>query len=599
MSVCFELPQESENSLAIKLREQIFDKIKNCKDEKEITQTLLNVLKDNDDVLDIEKIQESQEVSRLLDNFVVCAIENSPDNLDSTQIQLGSLLKNAVDLVCNPPTFSIPYPYPTVDITGDFTNKLLLALLRLAIKIILSIIKKLLSLISEICGSGLSNLNSYGFANIGSIIANSIGEEVSQSFVGDVFRSFGIDANGHSLIVETVGEEIPCEDNDRQAASIIKDINKFLDDLSMMATPVELCSLLNNKASETTFQVVEELLKFEYPEIQKRLNNRTKIASLFATLGNRVDPSICQIIEDNADVIQSAPEICFTNDIMTVRENLLKERKLTDQQIKDVINQERQRVIKDLQKLAELSTAIKTNPDSILGEPPDIFCKGKKPGLVNMNDMPSLKESINSSLDSIFNTVAYVFNLNSSNFPNNIIQTSVKINQNDKVIKKFIDSTIIDNNGDIQIIENSLNTKFMQRVASGQFALCDENGNIDKESLINYYEDIKVNNINVVNNDTGVIDTQTLINTTNYNAFDGGDVYIVNYDYENKVSPDTTNIINKIEDYLSLDYENLLIDIKIPNKFVPTKDVSNTGNFNTLPSTQTISIYTISSGSST
>jgi hypothetical protein len=596
MSVCFELTQESENALAIKLREQILNKIKESKTEKELQQTLLNILRDNDEELDLEKIQNGDEVSRLLNNFLVCSLESTPDNLDSYQVQLGSLIQNAVDLACNPPSFSIPYPYPTIDDTKDFTNKLLLALLRLAINILLSIIKKLLALIVEICTSGLSRFNNYSDLSFADAITNAIGDEIEQSFIADVFRAFGIDENGHSTEIIQVGED--CEDQTEPTA-VLKDINKFLDDLSMMATPVEVCSLLNNKANETTFLVVEELLEFEYPEMRKRLNNRSKISGLFKTLGTRTDPSFCAIIEQNSEQIIAAPELCFSQDVNTVRESLLKERNLTNEEIKDVLNQERQRTRRNLEKLSELSTAIKTNPNKILGETPEIFCKGSEPGLVSIDDMPSLKQAVQQTIDSTFNTFAYVYNLNSSNFVNNILEVKITENTTEPILRKFIDTTAVDNNGDVQILENSLNPKFMQRVAANQFTLCDPFGRTDQDSLIDYYEELEVNNNSVVNDDR--IDTQTLINTTNFSAFDGGEegiVYIRNYDYQAKVTPDVQDVVNKVENYISLDYEKLSISISIPNKYLSTTNNSNVGNFDTLPSTQTITLYTVT-GSTT
>ncbi len=598
MSVCFELNQESDNSLAIKIREQVFEKLKDCKTPEELKDTLLTILSENDENLDLEKIQNGEEVSRLLDNFLVCSIETTPDNLDSNQIQLGSLLQNAVDLVCNPPGFSIPYPYPTIDDTGDFTNKLLLALLRLAIKIILSIIKKLLSLIIEICNNGLSAFNSYGSLSLSSIISQSIGDEVSNSFIAEVFDVFGINENGHSTQVITVGQIEECEEPSEPSA-IFKDVNKFLDDLSSMTTPVEICSLLNNKARDTTFQVVEELLEFEYPELRKRLNTRSKISGLFKTLGSKTDPSICQLIEDNSEKIIAAPELCFTEDVNSVREALLKQRNLTDQEIKDVLEQERQKTRKNLEQLAELSSIIKTNPNKLLGETPQIFCNGDKPGIMGLDDMPSLKSSINDTMNSTFNTFAYVFKLNSSNFVNNIIETKVTENTDDKVIKKFTDVTSIDNNGTPQIIENGLNPKFMQKVSAGQYTLSDPDGNTDQESLLRYYKDLKVNDKKIVNND--VIDVQTLINNTNYDSFEGGEdskVFIKNYNYTNKVTPDSYEVTKNINNYLSIDYDKMSISFSIPNKYLNTRSTENVSNFDTLPSTQTITIFPIT-GSST
>ena len=590
MSVCFEIEQESENALAIRIRDLVFKKLKDCTTEEQLKDELLKILSENDDTLDIEQIQNDKEVSYILDSFVACSVDSDLDNLDGRKVQIADLLKNAINTICNPPTFSIPYPFPIIDISDDFLNKIKLALIRLAIKILLSIIKKLLSLIIDICGSGLSSLNGYGINNISDIISESIGGELSNSFIGDVFKSFGINTDGTSAVL-TIGEEEECTDDQfREAVSNVKSVTKFLDDLSMMATPVELCSLLNNKANDATFLMVEELLNFEYPEIKKRINNRAKIAGLFKTLGSRSDPSICQLIEDNAEIIQSSPDICVSTNGMQLRENLLKERNLTDQQIKNIIKQERDRNKKNFEKLNQLAAAINTNPNKILGDPPNIFCKGNESGIISLNDMPSLKNSISDGLDISFNTFAYVFDLNCSNFINDVSTTSTKVNLEDPIITKFIDKTVIDTEGDIQVVENAINDRFLQRVSNGNFTLCDPLGRTDKDILLDYY-DFEINNQPVVNNN--IIDTKILAENTNYDAHDEN-VYIVNYEYNLQLVPDVINISNKISDFISLDYDNLCINISIPNKLVLPNSVDNSGDFSSIPSIQTIKLFTVS-----
>lgn len=594
MSVCFELTQESENALAIRIRDAVFQKLKDCTSEEQLREELLAILRDNDETLDLEKLQTDEDLTRILDSFVACSVTTVPDNLDGKTVQIGDFLRNAIDTICTPPTLSIPYPLPTIDLTDDFLNKLLLALVRLAINILLSIIKKLLSLIIDICNTGLNSLNGYGIDNISKIIADSVGQGVSQSFIGEVFNSFGINTDGTSAIL-TIGEEEECTDETfREAVSNVKSVSKFLDDLSMMATPVELCSLLNNKANDSTLLMVEELLTFEYPEIKKRLNNRSKIITLFKTLGSRSDPSICQLIEDNSEKVISRPDLCFSGDMMQVRKNLLKERNLTDDQIKNVLDKERQKVKTNLEKVSQLAAAIRTNPDRIFGEPPNIFCKGNQSGLFNLDDMPSLKDSLNDGIDVSFNMFATVYSSNSSNFVSNILSTYSQVNLEEPIIQKFSDKFIIDNDGEEQLIENSINDKFLQRTSNGRFTLCDEFGRTDKDSLLDYY-DFEINNQQVIVNDT--IDKQLLVSNLNYDAHDEN-VYILNYIYSSKVTPDVINIIDKIEDYIQLDYENLCINFALPNKLVLPNSIDNTGDFNLVPSMQTIKLFTVS-GSST
>lgn len=596
MSVCFELQQESENALAIKIREQVLDKIAACKTEEELKRTIVKILQDNDEQIDLEKIQDSNEISRITDSFIACSLESNPDNLNQTQIQIGELLKNAIDLICNPPTFSIPYPFPTIDISGEFLKQLLLALLRLAIKIILSIIKKLLGLLVDICTTGLSALNEFGSKELKELLASSVTDAVDDSFIGEVFSSFGINTDGTAATV-TVGEEESCEeyntaitaDEVRTAVSNIKSVSKFLDDLSFMATPVELCSLLNNKANDQTFAMVEELLEFEYPEMRKRLNNRTKIASLFNALGSKSDPSVCQVIEDNADAIISQPELCFTGDTNKLRENLLKTRNLSNDQIKDIIGKERDRNKQNLQKISELASIIKTNPNKIFGEQSPIFCKGSTPGIINLDSMPSLKENISDVLDQTFNIFADVFRRNTSTFIDSIITN--KALTSTEIIPKFINYMAYDSNNEPILIEDGLNQQFMKLTSNGKYELCDDRGRTEQDSLLNYY-DFDVNGKAIINND--IIDVQTLISVTNFDAFDKN-VYIKKYSYIQTVLEDVDKGLTYVQDSSKIvtDIENLSITLQIPEKYKDEIFKIGVTDFSSIPSIDEITILTI------
>jgi len=601
MPVCFELQQESENALAIKIREQVLNKISACKSEEELKKTIIKILQDNDDQIDIEKIQDSNEISRITDGFLVCSLESNPDNLNETQIQIGELLKNAIDLICNPPTFDIPYPFPTIDISAEFLKQLLLALLRLAIKIILSIIKKLLALLVEICTTGLSALNGFGAEELKKMLGDAIGDAVDDSFLGEVFSAFGMNTDGTAATAIVVGEEESCEeyntiintaiseDEGRTAViSNIKSVSKFLDDLSFMATPVELCSLLNNKANDQTYSMVEELLEFEYPEMRKRLNNRTKISSLFNALGSRSDPSICQIIENNADAITSQPELCFTGDTNKLRENLLKTRNLSDDQIKDIIAKERDRNKQNLQKITELASVIKTNPNKIFGEQSPIFCKGSTPGIVTLDSMVSLKQNISDVLDQTFNNFAIVFRRNTSTFIDSIVTNKALLSTD--IIPKFINYTAYDSDNEPILIEDGLNQEFMKLTSNGKYELCDDRGNTDRDSLLSYY-DFDVNSQPVINKD--VIDVQTLLSVTSFDAFDEN-VYIKKYNYVQTILEDLDSSINYIQDSSKIesDITNLSITLNVPEKYKDEIFKIGITDFSSIPSTERIVILT-------
>jgi len=139
---CFDLEDTPENILAIKIKEDIIDKLVACSSETEVKNVLNQVITDNYESLDIEQLRlGSASIGPVIDSFVACALDETSENLLDTQITVADLLKNAIDLLCDPPSFNIPAPFPIIDISAEFLKQLLIALLRLVMKIILSILK--------------------------------------------------------------------------------------------------------------------------------------------------------------------------------------------------------------------------------------------------------------------------------------------------------------------------------------------------------------------------------------------------------------------------------------------------------------------------
>jgi hypothetical protein len=562
MSVCYELPQESANALAIQLREKILNKIEKAKSSDELKDIIINILAENDDQLDIEQIQINGDVLGGIEKYLACTIQENEDNLNSVQIEVGEVLKKAIDLICNPPTFQIPYPYPVIDISANFSEKILVAILRLAIKIILSIIKKLLSLIVEICATGLSVFNGYGNASFADIISQSIGDNISTSFINDVFGAFGINSNGSPAEINTLEGE-SCLDP--STISNLKNTMQFLDDLSFMLTPVEICGLFNNKPTDQAYKVVEELLEFEYPALKTRLNNRTKIVDLFKTLGSKNDPSICQLIEDNAEKILSRPEICFTENTNKLREDLLRNKGLTDNEISEQLQKERDRNKANLEKISQLAAQIKSNPNKIFGEQPQIFCKEGKAGIISMDQMPSLQQSIGSALDSTYNVYASTVNKNLKSYSSTITTSSKTFDSSSPVIEKFITLNSVDSEGSPIAIRNALNPTFIQKTTSGEFELSDSSGNTDSDSVLRYYGLDGFTDI-ITADDT--IKLQTLLNETDINNFGGNNVYIKNYSRAETLLDTLRQTISdeSIDTYLRINVDSMSIDFQLPIK---------------------------------
>lgn len=600
MSFCFELEQESENALALKLKEEVIEKLFTSKNTENFKENLLQILSENVDQDELNKINLNfDNVSLTLDNYLanvaVCALDSDTENLNTTKVTVGQILNSVIDLICDPPSFQIPYPWPILDLSKEFLKMLLLALLRLVIRILLSILKKLLDLIAEICTSGLSVFNNFNLQNISNIIGGSIGEEVGKSFIADVFKAFGLNTDGTTAIAEQ--EDDPCADQ-VFIGEAIKNTSDFLNDLSAMTTPVELCSLFNGKATDNTFKVVEELINFDYPHFKKIFNNRNKIESLFLTLGNKVDPAICDAIESQAEVINSRPEICFTEDGMNLRKGLLKEKNFTDEQIKELIDKERQNHLKNLSKVAELAAKVRENPDKLLGEPPNIFCKGDEPGLISMSDMPSLQDNLSELMDTFFNNLAESYRLACNDYNSNLLSITKTLVLENPIIPKFIDVDTEDAEGNEIEIEDAINPEFSYRVTTGDYEICTKYGYTTPEALRSYYKDLETTSGITAYDDDGKLKSfKPFIDLTSVDEIEDGptNMYILNYKKEKKIFEDITDyIIPNFDNLCKINASNLSISLKLPTKYVSPLVKNAKPNFDLVESNDEIIVYTVS-----
>lgn len=604
---CFDLEDTPENILAIKIKEDIIDKLVACSSETEVKNVLNQVITDNYESLDIEQLRlGSASIGPVIDSFVACALDETSENLLDTQITVADLLKNAIDLLCDPPSFNIPAPFPIIDISAEFLKQLLIALLRLVMKIILSILKKLLQLILEICSGNYSFDGQSLLQAISDSVAGGINEGID--YINDTFAAFGIDANGVAAtsIINGEGCQPPADVN----TEVVKSSIDFMNDLSSVLTPVEICNFLENIPTEQSFQVVEELMKFEYPQMAAVFNSRTKIRSLFKTLGKRVDPKICKVIRDNAEKITSQPELCFTEDANEIRKALLKKRDLSDEEIENLLTKERERQTANLAQVADLLASIRTDPNKLLGGTPNIFCKGGSPGIITMEQMPSLQENLNSATNYVFNMYATTFMKELLTYQSALLSQQKTLNTTAPVLQKFVTLTIIDKDGALQVLENTINSVFSQKVAQGTYELCNKDGNTDIDSLINAYSGAV---------DQTAVDIQKVLNISNIDdlkkVIKADNVYILNYNTKQVIATELFDeqygLINDgnvstykktalgyrwLNDLISTNTSDMSISINLPTKFSLFNDTTTAPNYNIVPSSDNIVVNTHGTG---
>ena len=611
---CFELESSSDNALAIKIKNDIVDKLLVCSTKSEVKDVLNGIIADNYDSLDIEKVRTGPaQLGPVLDSFLVCSLEESTENLPSTtQIQVGNLLKNAIDLICKPPSFEIPSPFPIIDVSGAFLEQLKVSLLKLAVKILVAILKKLLELIMDVCTGGTSLRNFFGSFNIDNAISSidsalaTVGENINSeiaSYTEQVFAVFGVDSNG--LLSETLDATSSCNEIAPIDTTIIKTTTQFLDDMSSVLTPLEICNLFEGIPDDQTFQVIEELMRFEHPTMGVAFNNRTKIKDLFLLLGKKVDPSICKAVRDNAETIIGNPSLCFTEDGNELRSNLLREKGSSEEEIQQLLDKERFRQQANLKKVSEILANIKTDPNKLFGEQQDIFCKGGQPGIVSFAQMPSLQTSIDRTVDYIYNLFTTTFFKEIDAYGSLLVTLGKEIDKEDPVIPKFINLSIQDKDGKNTTLLNTINPEFSQKTSFGAFTLCDDEGKSDAESLSVFYKDGDTG----AKDDNENVDIQKAISVTSKKDAKkytiDGNIYIVRYKGGEKLVDDlysepyglfneripAPDSVTFFSDLVSYKDTGSTIEIIIPTKYASLwQEETIIPDFQTIPSTDKITI---------
>ncbi len=362
-----------------------------------------------------------------------------------------------------------------------------------------------------------------------------------------------------------------------------------------MTTPVELCSLFNGRATDNTFKVVEELINFDYPHFKKVFNNRDKIESLFITLGSKIDPAVCEAIESQAETIMSRPDVCFTEDGLNLRKGLLKQKNFTDDEITQLLNKERDNHLKNLNKVAELASKVRENPDKLLGEPPNIFCKGDEPGLISMADMPSLQDNLSELLDVFFNKFAESYRLACNDYNSNLLTISKELVLENPIIPKFIDIDTEDAEGNEIELEDALNPEFLLRVETGDYELCTKYGYTTPEALKSYYEDLETTSgITAYDDDGNLKSFKPFLDLTSVDEIEDGpsNMYILNYKKEKKIFEDITDyVIPKFDDLCKINAKKFSISLKLPTKYVSPLTKNAKPNFDLIETNDEILVY--------
>lgn len=325
---------------------------------------------------------------------------------------------------------------PTEDIMGSMAEAIEDALTMFLQELFVSMVKVVLEQMIENCGEDSTQA---GKENLNDMLADSPNQTGQADPLIPLLAALGTGLSGDSA---AVARDNPTSELARAAITpaVRKEVTDMLDDVSLMLTPMELCSLINGTASKKVVLLARNFIHKRYPSLN--LKSRTKVADFFKSFGGLIDPSICRIIETPLVEGQGpvlGDVLCSTSEMRDLRKEMLQNKQddITDEQIEIMLDKLRQRKVNAAKVLADI---VNKGPLSDDYQPPPAVCqKNSSPqgggasdpnnavannapgmdsqgGLVDLTD-PSIDFAIEIATNNLFDPVEIAFSRDMRDYP--------------------------------------------------------------------------------------------------------------------------------------------------------------------------------------
>lgn len=178
----------------------------------------------------------------------------------------------------------------------------------------------------------------------------------------------------------------------------LDDLRNLFEDLALLLSPSELCSLLEGSPSDKVLQIVSSLLSRKYCHLGLKTN--AQIIDFFVSLAREIDFQGCRNIIDMAVPKTFDDFLCPPDN--TLRRDLLRGKGLTQQQIEDQLARERERSRRIVESfLKELKEGILSGT----AQAPNMFCQKDKEGNLKEGPMPFMDDSLKLSTKTMIETL--------------------------------------------------------------------------------------------------------------------------------------------------------------------------------------------------
>ena len=260
---------------------------------------------------------------------------------------------------------------PTEDIMGSMSEMIEDALTMFLQELFVAMVKAVLEQMLENCGE---NPTQAGKENLNDMLDSSPNNTGLADPLAGLMAALGTGLSGAGA---AAARRNPNSEAARAAVTpeVRREMTAMLDDVSLMFTPMELCSLINGKASSKVVLLARNFIAKRYPDMG--LSTRTKTSDFFKAFGGLIDPSICRIIETPLTTSQGpilGDVMCSSGDMRDLRKEMLRNKgdDITDDQIDAILDNLKQRKVNAAKVLIDI---VNNGPLSDNYEPPPVTCQ--------------------------------------------------------------------------------------------------------------------------------------------------------------------------------------------------------------------------------
>jgi len=282
---------------------------------------------------------------------------------------------------------------PTEDALKELADKIKKETINIITKQLISTINEMITAIEQECKKNEENKKKNINDAINSLAANS--DKLAKDKI-NLLDSLGLLNNGFGS---------PQSEEEKENINV--NLSEFLDDLSIILNPVEICRAINGYTDDDTLTLISSLIKNKYLKYFKKLNSKIKIKDFMLSIGTLLPSDFCSSI---STIPINNSFFCHDDKISTLREQLISS---PDNMITDISKMLEEQKLKRIEDKLKLLDKIENFSNGDVGLP-----KSNKPFICENSSIDFMQEE---SFKSMFDkTLLIVYEQIDSSFKKDI-----------------------------------------------------------------------------------------------------------------------------------------------------------------------------------